>query len=413
VSWSPLRPPSELADVDTARVWAASGAQWLTPGAETVPDRLVRSVVGLVDFLDDRRVTPTRPEPEAAFALLTERAALLGLGPSGSSSCGGATRLVPCLDGIVALSLPRPSDEALVPAWLEIDAPPHDVWNSVTRHVAARRAGQLIERAALLGLASSAVGETRPGSDAVLVSCLGAASIRPCEDALVVNLAPLWAGPLCARLLGAAGARVIDVESSRRPDGTRRQPAFHRRLHSGSESVALDLGRDEGRDRLRALLAAADVVIEGSRPRALRQMGIHACDLVRTGPRVWVSITGHGRTEPFAQRVAFGDDAAAAGGLIAGPAWSPEFLLDAVADPVTGLMAAASVIEVLGRGGRWLIDIALARVAASMVDPIPGPPVRPRSEAALPVAGTDAGTGSAHRLGADTTGVFEELGLPS
>ena len=34
------------------------------------------------------------------------------------------------------------------------------------------------------------------------------------------------------------------------------------------------------------------------------------------GPQVWVSITGYGRSGEDANRVAFGDDAAAAGGLV-------------------------------------------------------------------------------------------------
>ncbi len=79
------------------------------------------------------------------------------------------------------------------------------------------------------------------------------------------------------------------------------------------------------------LLPTADVVIEASRPRALRQRGVVAEDF----PGVWISITAYGRDQP--DRIGYGDDTAVAGGLV-GP--GPSFLSDAVADPLTGAHAA-------------------------------------------------------------------------
>src|SRR4029453_19173112 len=94
---------------------------------------------------------------------------------------------------------------------------------------------------------------------------------------LVVDLSSLWAGPLCAHLLGLQGARVVKVESTGRPDGARRGPAaFFDLLHGGPRGVARDLRDPAGAACLRRLLAAADVVVEASRPRALRQLGIEA-----------------------------------------------------------------------------------------------------------------------------------------
>jgi len=43
---------------------------------------------------------------------------------------------------------------------------------------------------------------------------IGAAPPAPSiEGLVVVDLSALWAGPLCANVLGLAGARVIKVES--------------------------------------------------------------------------------------------------------------------------------------------------------------------------------------------------------
>jgi crotonobetainyl-CoA:carnitine CoA-transferase CaiB-like acyl-CoA transferase len=220
---------------------------------------------------------------------------------------------------------------------------------------------------------------------------------------VVVDLSSLWAGPLCSHLLQAGGARVIKVESIARPDGARADPTgFFDLLNHGKASVALDLPSTYGLAQLRRLLAVADVVIEGSRPRVLRQWGIDPLRLA-DGPRVWLSITGHGRD---VDRVGFGDDAAAAGGLIASDAEGPMFLADAVADPLAGIAAHRAVAEALAEGGRWLLDVALARVAASVAGPragatpIDGPVPSPQ---ARPVPGPAA------ELGADTDAVLAEL----
>jgi crotonobetainyl-CoA:carnitine CoA-transferase CaiB-like acyl-CoA transferase len=184
----------------------------------------------------------------------------------------------------------------------------------------------------------------------------------------VVDLSSLWAGPLCAQILQLTGARVVKVESEHRPDGARfGVPTFFDLLHAGQESVALDLSSWSGRDALRRLLNAADVVIEASRPRALEQLGIVSPETPSLGgPRAWVSITGYGRAEPGRNWIAFGDDAAVAGGLVAWDARGPCFCADAIADPASGLVAAAATLSALERGGRWLLDISLSGVAASL-----------------------------------------------
>jgi crotonobetainyl-CoA:carnitine CoA-transferase CaiB-like acyl-CoA transferase len=63
--------------------------------------------------------------------------------------------------------------------------------------------------------------------------------------------------------------------------------------------------------------------------------------------------------------VAFGDAAAAAGGLVRWTAGGePHFLGDALSDPVTGLAAAAGAFKAVLAGGGQLVDAALAGCAA-------------------------------------------------
>jgi crotonobetainyl-CoA:carnitine CoA-transferase CaiB-like acyl-CoA transferase len=109
------------------------------------------------------------------------------------------------------------------------------------------------------------------------------------------------------------------------------------------------------------LLVAADIVIESSRPAALRRRQLGADDVpARTG-RIWLRINGY-RDQP--DRPAFGDDAAVAGGLVGAAADGPVFCGDAIADPLSGLEAARAVGESLRRGGAEVIDVSMAQVAA-------------------------------------------------
>jgi crotonobetainyl-CoA:carnitine CoA-transferase CaiB-like acyl-CoA transferase len=228
------------------------------------------------------------------------------------------------------------------------------------------------------------------------------------EDLLVVDLSPLWAGPLCGDLLARAGARVVKVESSSRPDGARRGPAsFFDLLNGAKRSVALDFGDESQRALLGRLVHSADVVIEASRPRALEQLGISATDMVASGPRLWISITAYGRQGSSGTRVGFGDDAAVAGGLVAWSNDEPVFCGDAIADPLTGLTAAAQSLQALRDGGRWLLDVALAGVAASFAGPtlpVPGDLIPSTPSARRPAR-------AAPSFGADTAEVLAEVGL--
>ncbi len=235
------------------------------------------------------------------------------------------------------------------------------------------------------------------------------AAVGDLDGVVVADLGSLWAGPLCGALLADAGARVLKVESSRRPDGARRGPAaFFDLLNARKESVALDLATPAGRAALHAILDRADVVIEASRPRALEQLGIRADELLDAGrPKVWVSITGHGRSGPARDRIGFGDDAAVAGGLVAWDGDDPVFCADAVADPASGMAAAAATLDALAAGGIWAIDVAMSAVAAHLAGPTLAVP--PATVAAPPELRRSRGDAAV--LGAHTRSVLQDLGV--
>ena len=259
----------------------------------------------------------------------------------------------------------RPEDVALLPAWFgQPVGDGADPWTVVATLAARYPMADLVAAAGPLGLPVAGLGEAPPEADPVRRTQLSTAGRRRARP-LVVDLSSLWAGPLCARLLADHGAEVVKVESTRRPDGARFGPdRFYDRLHHGHRAVALDFGDPGDLDVLADLLGAADVVIEGSRPRALEQLGIYAEELAAERRVVWVSITAHGRDGAARDRAGFGDDAAVAGGLVAWDDDGPMFLADAVADPLTGMAAASEVLAALERGGAWLLDVALSRIAA-------------------------------------------------
>jgi hypothetical protein len=355
--------------------WAASGGMHLTGTAEGPPcappspvaSRL-EGAAAVLSHLGGFNVDGP--------ALLGERAALRGLSRRGAVSAGGGSRLLPSADGWVAVTLSRPDDWELVPALLSGAG---QDWDAVTAVAAATAGAAFATRGQELGLAIGVVtaeqDEQTAGRSAtpwVLSRRDGSGCTEPLR---VVDLSALWAGPLCADLLALAGATVVKVESPDRPDGARvGDPALFSLLHRGSQ--VLDLRGPE----LRSLIDGADVVITSSRPRAIEQLGLMDALTGRPG-LTWVAITGYGLTGPWRNRIAYGDDAAAAGGLVA-YSDGPVFCADAAADPATGLYAAIAALACAQSGG-GLIDIALRDVARHLARP----PLRAEAPALVSTTG--------------------------
>lgn len=294
-----------------------------------------------------------------------DRTGHLPLAEPGRVSPNGSCRLVQAADGWFAVNLPREDDLALVPAWLE-QAVDGDPWAALRAAALGRPWRDLVAQAILLGLPVAGVGETAPSDLAPPLQALGRPRGRQ-GPLKVLDTSALWAGPLCGAILAAMGAQVTRLDSLGRPDPSAAStPEFFRRLNGLKADLQLDLKRPPDRARLVAAAGEADVLITAARPRALAALGLSPDAIFAANPGlVWVAITGHGWTGAAGERVAFGDDAAAAGGLVR---WSasgePSFLGDALADPVTGLCSALAALRALDRGGGVLIDAGLARSAA-------------------------------------------------
>jgi hypothetical protein len=331
--------------------WASSGAMWLTghsngppilpPGRAATVVRHQLATLGL-----------------SIPGLLGERAAYAGLGRNGPWSCGGGFRIVPTADGYLGLSLARPTDVDLVPALVEgpVEADP---WATVSAWAANTRSVEAEDRVQLLGLPGGLVPPTPPADrPCVISSVLGERRVSP--DPLVVDLTSLWAGPLCAHILGRTGARIVKVESVQRPDGARSGSAeLFDLLHSGHKQVVVDLDRDI--DQLRRMIGVADLVLEASRPRALRQLGLVAEEAVAAGTS-WLSITARGRDSAA---VGFGDDVAVSAGLVVAERGDLLPAGDAIADPLAGVAAAVAAGAALASEEARLIDVSMRHVVAA------------------------------------------------
>lgn len=302
---------------------------------------------------------------EIDVARIADRSDALYLQPPGAWSANRSCRLVRTADGWIAVNLPRTDDREAIPAWIgcRLGAEP---WSAIVRRARWTRWHRLVEDARLLGLPVAGVGEIKAQRpDAPLTRM--AAGGRLSGSFKVIDLSSLWAGPLAGSILAAAGALVTKIESHIRPDALRvAAPEFFARLNGAKKESVVDLGDTAGRQRLADMIAGADVVITSARPRAFAQLGLQPERLFALNPGLtWVAISGYGWSGPNADRVAFGDDAAAAGGLVRWTAsGAPRFSGDALADPLTGLAAAAGAFAAIQRGGGFLVDAALARTAA-------------------------------------------------
>ena len=329
--------------------WASSGAMWLTGSSRhgppsAAPARVASAMAAAADDLAQQTARWGETVVVDGPALLGERAALTGMSRNGDTSVGGSARFARAADGWIVLNLARPEDVESLPA-LVGESLSADDWPMIAAGIARLDSAAIVDTATLLGM-PAAVPSSYPQPVLSPGRVLHRGGPRTVvERPLVVDLTSLWAGPLTGGLLREAGARVVKVEGAGRADGA---PEFFDLLNHAKERVEIDFAEDDGRccaacfrpriscwrargpaswiswgstptswptrALLRRLLQAADLVLEGSRPRVMDQLGIGPNQLAAAGV-AWLSISGHGRTGTAGLRVGFGDDAAAAGGL--------------------------------------------------------------------------------------------------
>ncbi|MEP6867077.1 MAG: CoA transferase [Novosphingobium sp.] len=300
-----------------------------------------QAVGGAIDF-----------DPQMALS----RDAILNLQAPSLWSPNGHCRLVEAQDGWLAVNLAREDDRQTVPAWIG-SALEDEPWDAVITGSRQEECATIIERAILLHLPVAKVGEAAPAPAPILHKA--APRVAPLK---VLDLSALWAGPYCGGLLAEAGLVVTKVDAPSRIDPTARNtPQLDERLNGLKRRCSLSFESSA----FAKMLNEADVLITSGRPHALARLGLNETTMFMRNPNLlWIAITAQGWRGDAAMRVGFGDDTAAAGGLIGWAGNNPHFLGDALADPITGLRAATLALEAIARGETGLIDVALAPTAA-------------------------------------------------
>ncbi len=195
----------------------------------------------------------------------------------------------------------------------------------------------------------------------------------PLAGLRVLDVSTLFAGPLCATMLGDFGADVIKIEHPRgdpvRSHGAAKDGIglWGKVIGRNKRGITLYLGDPEGQRLFRALARDADVIVENFRPGTFERWGLGYDVLAAENPGlVLVRVTGFGQFGPYADRAGFGTLAEAMSGFAAitgepdGPPTLPPFgLADGIA-ALTGAFAALTALRARDATGRGqVVDLAI------------------------------------------------------
>jgi len=214
--------------------------------------------------------------------------------------------------------------------------------------------------------------------------------MQPLENIRVLDLSRAMAGPFCTMMLGDLGAEVIKVELPGSGDESRGwgppfigkpygpypgESAYYISVNRNKLSVTVNLKSAGGQDIIRKLAVVSDVVIENYRTGALEKMGLGYEDLRKLNPRlVYCSISGYGRTGPYADRPGYDAILQAEGGImsISGPVEGPPSRVGiSLIDISTGMFSATAILAALRArdmtGEGQLVDMSLLDSNAALL----------------------------------------------
>src|SRR5215469_15544828 len=173
----------------------------------------------------------------------------------------------------------------------------------------------------------------------------------------VIELAHIMAGPVCGLMLADMGASVIKVEKYPGGDDSRRflppaiegESAAFMMMNRNKRGIALDLKTDAGKEVLWRLLADADAVIENYRAGTMERLGFGYEVLRKSNPGlIYCSLSGFGRTGPYAERGGFDLIAQGMSGLMSitgeGPGRPPVKCGAPITDITAGVLAAMGIL---------------------------------------------------------------------
>lgn len=200
----------------------------------------------------------------------------------------------------------------------------------------------------------------------------------------VLDISRILGGPYCGQILGDHGADVLKVEPPGGDDTRTWGPPFrdgvasyYHGLNRNKRIQHLDLTTAEGREKLLALVAQADVLIENFKTGTMERWGIGYDVLSQRFPRlVWCRVSGFGSDGPLGALPGYDAAVQAMTGIMSinGEAdGGPLRVGLPVVDMVTGLNAVIGVLLALQerhRSGRGqFVEAALYDSGLSLLHP--------------------------------------------
>ena len=134
------------------------------------------------------------------------------------------------------------------------------------------------------------------------------------EGVRILDCSQILAGPFCSMLLADMGADVIKIEKPNGGDDTRRmgppfidtESAAFLAMNRNKRSIVLNFKEQSGVQAMKTLVKDADIVIENYRTGTMDRLGLGYEDLKNINSEIiYCSISGFGRTGPYANRGGF------------------------------------------------------------------------------------------------------------
>src|SRR5215475_4420239 len=174
----------------------------------------------------------------------------------------------------------------------------------------------------------------------------------------ILDLTAVISGPFCTQLLGDLGADIIKIEppegdSMRRIGRPERNgmTASFLNFNRNKRSAVIDIKKERGRDLVRMLAVKSDAMVENNRPGVAERLGIGYAEIRRANPRiVYCSICGFAPKGRYADFPAYDPIIQGYSGMASvqgGPGGSPTAVRMALADKVSGMTAALSIVSAL------------------------------------------------------------------
>lgn len=200
---------------------------------------------------------------------------------------------------------------------------------------------------------------------------------KPLRHIRVLDLTNVLAGPFCCHQLAHMGAEVIKVETPGTGDLARQlgaDAALNQALmgvsflaqNPGKRSITLNLKHARGKEVLRRLVRAADVLVENFRPGVMARLGLGYEALKQENPRlIYCAISGFGQDGPLSDLPAYDQIIQGMSGVMSitgDPDTAPYRVGYPVSDTIGGMTAAFAVAASLADHERtegYFVDVSM------------------------------------------------------